>query len=209
MKWNVENVAFLYRPDVFTGSFDNAKMQARHEQQVQKKLKEIKTAVDRETDPFEAMKRLHIKDHIQFLLNNLELFREADRLEETVLALYGKLNAPFSSGGDFTVWNNLFETCDTTKLYKLGDPITVVPGKVYRGSVSGFKRSLSWTPDKQRAEWFAERWQDQSLGGGKLYELNISKTNILIYVKHQPEEEIILAPEFIKSAKIRDFNKTV
>ena len=109
MRWNVEDIAFLYRPDVFTGTFDNAKMQARHEQEVQRKLEALKTALDAETDPFEAMIILNNKDHLQFLLNNIEPFRDAGRFEEAVLALYGRLNAPFASGGDAAVWSDLFE----------------------------------------------------------------------------------------------------
>jgi hypothetical protein len=205
MRWNVEDIAFLYRPDVFTGSFDNAKMQARHEQEVKRKLEKLKTAIDVETDPFEAMKILNSKDHIQFLINNIGAFQDAGRLEEAVLALYGRLNAPFASGGDAAVWINLFEKCDTTSLYNLGDPIVFVPKTVYRGSVSGLKRSLSWTPNRKRAEKFAERWKDPSLGGGEIYEVDIAKNNILIYRKYDHEDEILLDTEFIKSAEIRDF----
>ncbi len=206
MKWNVEDIAFLYRPDVFTGSFDNAKMQARHEQQVKKKLEDLKAAIDAEADPLLAMTKLNTKDHIQFLQNNLEHFRDAGRLEKTVLLLYSRLNAPFASGGDAAVWNSLFETCDATAMYRLGSPVSFNSRTVYRGSVSGFKRSLSWTPDRKRAEQFAQRWQDTSLGGGEIYEVDITKTSILLYLKKSPEDEILLMPEFIKSAEIRAFN---
>ena len=205
MKWNVEDIAFLYPPDVFAGSFDNAKMQARHEQQVQIKLDEIKIALAQESDPLKAMKKLHAKDHLRFFLNNLESFRDTGTLEEAVLELYAKLNNPFSSGGDAAVWQDLFAACDTTRLYSLGDPVTFASATVYSGSVSGFNRSLSWTPDRQKAVWFAERWKDPSRGGGELYEVDISKTNVLVYLKHRHGEELILAPEFIKSANIRIF----
>lgn len=205
MKWNVEAISFLHPPDVFAGAFDNAKMQARHEQQMQRKLEEIKTALDREADPLEAMNKLHIRDHLQFFLNNLRLFRDAGRLEEAVLALYGRLNAPFSSGGDAALWNRLFEACDTTRLYNLGEPVTFASATVYRGSVSGFVRSLSWTPDRQRAERFAERWQDQTLGGGEVYAVDITKADVLVYLLHRREEELLLAPGFVTSAEIRIF----
>lgn len=205
MRWNVKDIAFLYRPDVFTGSFDNEKMQARHEQEVHRKLEKLKKAIDVETDPFEAMKKLNYRDHIQFLLNNIDTFKEFCRLEEAVLFLYGRLNAPFSSGGDIVLWNNLFEKCDTKKLSEQGDSIVFVPSTVYRGSVSGTKRSLSWTPNRKRAEKFSERWKDSALGGGEIYEVDIAKSDILIYRKIGPEDEVILTPDFIQSAEIRDF----
>ncbi len=206
MKWNVDDIAFLYRPDVFTGSFDNSKMQARHELEVQRKLQQLMESIDQETDPFLALKKLHTKDHMQFLHNNLEQFQVAGKLEEAVLFLYSKLNAPFSSGGDAAVWNSLFEKCDRAELYKLGSPVSLSSATVYRGSVTGFKRSLSWTPDRKMAEKYSERWKDPSLGGGEIYEIDIKRDNILASLKRQHGEEILLAPGFIKSAVIRDFN---
>jgi hypothetical protein len=68
-------------------------------------------------------------------------------------------------------------------------------------------RSLSWTPDRQRAEGFAERWKDPSLGGGELYEVDIARSNVLVYLKHRHEEELILSPAFIASAEIRAFRR--
>lgn len=205
MKWNVEEIAFLYPPDVFTGSFDNAKMQQRHEKQVQEKLEGIMMAIEGESDPLAAMKKLNSRDHIQFLRNNQVAFEDAERLEEVVLFLYARLNAPFASGGDAAIWNSLFESCDKTKMYRLGTPVSFSTATVYRGSISGFMRSLSWTPDRNRAEKFARRWHDPSLGGGELYEVDITRANILIYIKHPHEGEILVDPTFIQTADIRPF----
>lgn len=206
MKWNVEDIGFLYPPDVFSGSFDNSKMQARHELEVQRKLKELMTAVDQETDPFLAMMKLNNKDHMQFFQNNLEQFKSAGKLEKAVLFLYSKFNTPFGSGGDSAVWNDMFEKCDTTALYRLGNPVAFTSAKVFRGSVTGMKRSLSWTPERKLADRFAERWKDPSLGGGELYEVDITRENVLTYLRHRHGDEILLAPEFIKTAEIRIFN---
>ena len=38
MEWNFQDIGFLYRPDVYTGSFDNPIMQARHEELKRQKL---------------------------------------------------------------------------------------------------------------------------------------------------------------------------
>jgi len=205
MEWHVEGVVFLHPPDVYTGSFDNAKMQARHERQMQDRLEQIKNAVNREADPLKAMKLLHDKDHFQFFRNNLEQFRQAGRLEAAVLVLYGRLNGPFSSGGDAEVWNELFAVCDPERLYALGEPVSFSSATVFRGSVSGLVRSLSWTPDRRRAEGFAERWKDPSLGGGELFEVDIVKADIMVYLKHRHEDEVLLKPAFVESAEIRPF----
>lgn len=205
MEWNLTDIAFLHPPDVFTGRFDNAKMQARHEEQMHKKLETIKTALAQANDPLVAFKILHKKDHLQFLQNNLELFREAGRLEEAVLALYGKLNAPFSSGGDAALWNKLFLSCDPEMLSNLGEPVPFTSATVFRGSVSGHSRSLSWTPARQRAEQFAERWKDSSLGGGALYEVDVTDKDVLIHRRLRHDQEVILSPDFIATAAIRAF----
>lgn len=205
MHWNLQDVHFLYPPDVFIGSFDNDKMQARHEIQVAEKLGTLMAAVGRETDPFLAMKKLHIKDQLQFLINNLTAFQLAERLEEALLIIYSRRNAPFSSEGDPAVWNSLFRLCQQDRLCQLGDPIPSQPTRVYRGSVSGCMRSLSWTPDIMSARRFADRWQDSSLGGGEIYQVDITPSDILIYRKNRHEEEMLLRPQFIETAEIRLF----
>lgn len=205
MHWNLQDVHFLYPPDVFIGSFDNDKMQARHEIQIAEKLGTLMAALDRETDPLLAMKKLNIKDHLQFLSNNLNAFQLAERLEEALLIIYSRRNAPFSSDGDTAEWNSLFRQCQQDRLCKLGDPIPSQPIRVYRGSVSGCKRSLSWTPDKESARRFADRWQDSSLGGGEIYQVDVTKSDILIYRKNRHEEEVLLHPNFIETAEIRPF----
>jgi hypothetical protein len=205
MKWNVKDIGFLHPPDVFTGTFDNANMQERHERQVQIKLAALQSALARESDPLSAMLNLHKKDHLQFLLNNQSAFKEAGRLEEGVLLLYRRVNGPFLSGSDVAMWIDLFEACDNTSLYKLGDPVTFVSTTVYRGAVMGFKRSLSWSADREKAEWYADRWQDP-VGGGEIYEVDITKRDVLIYLEKSRETEVIVDPSFIKSAEIRVFN---
>ena len=205
MKWNLDKIGFLHQPDVFTGTFDNAIMQARHEQQMHEKLEGMKADLERQADPLAAMKTLNVRDQFQFFLNNEGHFRAAERFEAAVLALYGRLNAPFASGGDPAVWNGLFAACDPTRLYHLGIPVSFSATTVFRGSLSGFQRGLSWTPERQRAEGFAQRWQDPSQGGGEVFEVDVSRGNVLVCLQHRHETEVILSPEFIESAAIRPF----
>jgi hypothetical protein len=205
MKWNMEDIVFLHPPDVFTGTFDNPIMQTRHEQQMQVKLNGIQNAIAMETDPLKAMKSLNHREHFKFFENNKDEFRKTGRLEEAVLALYSRCNGPFSSGGDMATWYSLFELCDSARLYNLGEPLDFTSATVYRGSVSGLQRSMSWTPDRQIAERLAERWKDPSLGGGEVYQVDITRPNILTYLKHRREDEVLLAPGFIQSAEIRIF----
>jgi hypothetical protein len=206
MKWNIDRIAFLHQPEFFLGSFDSPQMQARHEAELEKSLKKIKSAIALEADPLKALYKLSSKDHIQFVINNLDEFRHHGRLEETVIYLYGKLNAPFSSGGDPTIWRKLFDLCNRDTLKNYGKPFPSNYTRVYRGSISGLERSLAWTPDRKRTEMFAERWKDPALGGGHLYEVDIVPDHVLVYLADRSEEMVILSPDFIETAEIRPFS---
>lgn len=202
MEWNFKDIEFLHRPDVYTGSFDNAIMQARHEELMRNKLDMLKKAVQGTEDPLDAMMKLHKLDHIRFLLNNSQAFRDAGRFEAAVIALYTKTNSPFLSGGDTAVWNELFEFCEKERLYALGDPFPLESTTVYRISVTGIERGLSWTLSREIVKRFEDRWQEQGIGRAKIYTLETTAKNVLIYLKGRHEEEVILDPQFVRTAPI-------
>ena len=204
MEWNFQDIGFLYRPDVYTGSFDNPIMQARHEELKRQKLDALRKAVQGTRDPLDAMMKLHKLDHIRFLLNNSQAFRDAGRFEAAVLALYTRANSPFLSGGDPAVWGELFESCERERLYALGDPFPLESATVYRISVPGIDRGLSWTLSRKKVQSFEDRWQEQGIGRGAIYTLETTRKNILIYLKGSQEEEVVLDPEFIRTASIRE-----
>ncbi|MFV0437798.1 MAG: hypothetical protein ACK5PS_10470 [Desulfopila sp.] len=207
MKWNVKDIAFLYPPDVFTGAFDNEKMEMRHREEVEKKLAKLKGDLAAADDPVAAMTLLHKKDHLQFLVNNVEFFREALQLEETLIALYTRNNTPFSSEGDAELWNRLFATCDRTRLRQCGSPLPFRAATVYRGTVSGCRHSLIWTPDQETVARIARKWQAPDIGGGEMFEVDVQAEQILVYLQKRRGEEVILAPEFIACAPIRAYGR--
>lgn len=62
---------------------------------------------------------------------------------------------------------------------------------VYRGVTSYNKnniKTLSWTLDKEKAKWFAHRFDEE----GKVYVAKINKEDILAYCDRRNEKEIIL-----------------
>jgi hypothetical protein len=204
MKWNFKDIGFLYPPDVYMGTFGIAKMQARHDELKQKKLDTLQKEVEGEEDPLNAMMKLHKRDHIQFLLNNSQAFRDAGRFEEAVVKLYSMTNSPFLSGGDPAVWNQLFESCEKEKLCALGDHFPLESATVYRISVTGIEKGLSWTLSRKKIQGFIDRWQEQGVGGAKIYTLETTRKNILVYLKARQEEEVILDPRFMETATIKE-----
>jgi hypothetical protein len=204
MQWNFKDIQFLYPPDVFMGTFDNEKMQARHEELKRTKLDALRKAVENEQDPLDAMMRLHKRDHIRFLLNNSQLFKDAGRFEMAVLRLYRVANSPFSAAGDFSIWQDLFSMSDPVKLFALGTPIPFTTATVYRISITGGEKSLSWTCNREIIKGFEQRWYEQKIGNGRIYTMDVKKENILIYLTDRNEDEVILNPQCLPGAKVRE-----
>lgn len=201
MLWNLDKIRFLHPPDDFLGSFQNEKMQARHKALQDQKIKELLTSLENEENPLQAMRILNPLEHIQFLLNNLELFKDNKCFEETVLLLYYRKNTPFVAIGDYTIWKFLLQSCDPDRLYNQGSPLPHDPVTAYRGSVTGIAKGLSWTISKDKAAWILDRWQDKELGGGTVFSLEITRKDIMVYIEDKVRQEVILVPEYSETAE--------
>jgi hypothetical protein len=203
MRWNLDNIKYLYPPDAFLGTFDNEKMQSRNEALKENKIEAIQRAVENAADPLEALSKLHKRDQVRFLMNNRQAFNDAGMFEEAVMRLYRVENSPFLSGGDFNVWTDLFNSSDPERLYNLGSPITFASATVYRISVTEGEKSLSWTLSREKIKQFEDRWQQQKIGNAIIYTLDTKRENILAYLTDRHEEEVILTAAFLQTARIR------
>ncbi|MGB3210024.1 MAG: hypothetical protein WBB19_04890 [Desulforhopalus sp.] len=204
MQWKLDKIRFLYPPDDFTGSFSNEKMQARHKAMQDQKIKALLDQLEHEDDPLQAMCVLNPLEHIQFLLNNLELFKKKKRLEEALVQLYYRKNTPFAAAGDYDIWKFLLKNCDAELLYELGSPFPYEQVTVYRGSVTGLTKGLSWTVSRETTAWILDRWKDKELGGGTVFALDITREDILIYIEDKIRQEVILVPEVAENATVRE-----
>ena len=205
MKWNTNKIGFLHRPDDFLGQFTNDLMQLRHEKQVQEKLTKLKDALDAEENPTTAMLLLNKLDHIQFLENNIDTFRAHGEFESALLRLYRRKNGPFSTPNNLDTWKRFFSLVDPTLMRQQGEEIVFQSATLYRGSVIGTSRSLSWSPDRERAIACARRCEDPNLGGGETFSVEVSNSDLLVYLTDKGDEEIIVSPEFIEHAEIKPF----
>lgn len=204
MQWKLDKIRFLYPPDDFTGSFNNEKMQARHKAMQDQKIKELLTQLENAENPIEAMRVLNPLEHIQFLLNNLEQFKQQKCLEKAVLLIYYRKNTPFAADGDYDVWKSLLKSCDTERLYEQGSPFPHKQITAYRGSVTGVTRGLSWTVSRKTTAWILDRWADKELGGGTVFALDITRDDILVYIEDKIKQEVILIPEVAETAEVRE-----
>lgn len=74
----------------------------------------------------------------------------------------------------------------------LDDPVTV-----YRGVTSYNAKNikaLSWTLDRETAEWFAHRFGEE----GTVYEAQIPKKYILAYFNGRNESEVVVDPKYLE-----------
>ncbi len=204
MQWKLDKIRFLYPPDDFTGSFSNPRMQARHKAMQDQKIKDILGNLENEKNPLEAMRFLNPREHVQFLLNNLEQFKEDKCLEKAVLLLYFRKNTPFVAVGDYEVWKFLLNSCDSDRLYEQGSPFPYDRTTAYRGSVTGVNKGLSWTVSRENTAWILDRWRDKELGGGTVFALEITRKDILVYIEDKDRQEVILVPEIAETAKVSE-----
>jgi len=94
---------------------------------------------------------------------------------------------------DLQLWIDTFKSIKNTKLLMDYDELNYfnnLPEKIviYRGGVS--KRGISWTLDKDIAEWFANRFKAINKGG-QLFEKKVFKNDCIAYFNGREEEEII------------------
>ncbi len=202
MKWNLKKIEFLYPPDSFIGSFANEKMQAKHKALQEKKISSILKNIAASENPLTAMQTLNNLDHIQFLLNNIEEFRRHTCLEETILKLYCRQNNAFTSGGRHETWHTLFLQCDAERCYSLGTSFPDEKILAFRGSITGVKKGFCWTINRQKVDWFLERWRDKEQGGGTVFSTRISRKDLLISLKGKEKTELIVSPQFLETAEI-------
>ncbi len=78
------------------------------------------------------------------------------------------------------------------QLDELDDTVTVYRGLTSHNEYNVF--ALSWTLDKEKAEWFAHRFNEN----GKVYQAKIEKKNILALFNRRNESEIIVDPNDLK-----------
>lgn len=87
----------------------------------------------------------------------------------------------------------LMSKSDYARFQSLPDEIIVFRGVNKKGSYKG----LSWTTDKERAEWFASRWEWNSA----VYKATIAKSDVLAYFGERSEEEIVLDSRKLKNVE--------
>lgn len=204
MRWKLDKIRFLYPPDDFTGAFTNEKMQERHKALQDQKIKELLDQLEKEKDPLQAMGVLNPLEHVQFLRNNLEYFKQQKCLEKAFLKLFYRKNTPFAAAGDYESWKFLLENCNRDLLYQEGSPFPYERVTAYRGSVTGVKRGLSWTVSREKTAWILDRWEDKEMGGGTVFALEITRKDILVYIEDPLRQEVILIPERAETAEIRE-----
>lgn len=91
--------------------------------------------------------------------------------------------------------NHLMSAEECQKYFSLDDEITVYRGVTSHNSKN--VRALSWTLNKNVAEWFATRFGES----GVVYQAIIDKPNVLAYFDGRNESEVIVNPKYLKNVR--------
>lgn len=74
------------------------------------------------------------------------------------------------------VWLHWFDVANRVARY----PVPAAPIQIFRGATPKFRRGMSWTTDRDRALWFANRYSDRpGHRAGKLYQVTVPSEVVL------------------------------
>ena len=77
--------------------------------------------------------------------------------------------------------------------------------KVYRGKCTkstSYKKALSWTLDKKKAEWFARRFQFSLDDKCYLYTGRVHVDNVVAYISTRKEKELVCLRSSVEKLKV-------
>ncbi len=69
--------------------------------------------------------------------------------------------------------------------------------RVYRGSTWGRRRGMSWTEDRERAEWFADRWNARRTGTALVFKIMVEPEAVLALLADRDEAEVVVDPAML------------
>jgi hypothetical protein len=142
-------------------------------------------------------------DALGLVADNVCQLKDRDMYEPALLEAY--------TGTDFRLhrWSTpalqlLFDLADREKLLASGDPLPDGDRfTIYRG-VAGMGRTrrvrgFSWTPNYDRAAWFATR--HIRLADPAVYRATIQRNDVLAYRSDRDEQEFLCRPDYVKRVK--------
>jgi hypothetical protein len=82
-------------------------------------------------------------------------------------------------------------------------PNTELPQSItlWRGAIAKHRRGLSWTDDRDRATWFAGRFNGTLAKTAHLYRLDVTPEMVLARFSKRGESEWVLSPEALDEAE--------
>lgn len=87
---------------------------------------------------------------------------------------------------------------------QLPNELTIWRGVMVEKELDKENIGFSFTLDKERAEWFAKRFAQDSKGTPILIEAKVKKEEILSVFLIRSEEEILVSPDSVKIIKIKE-----
>lgn len=102
------------------------------------------------------------------------------------------------------VWRDLWNEGGYDRTYVMGDAelaaLAQLPGQfqIWRGESRGRAgEGLSWTTDRDKAVWFAQRWKGSEGHRPRLMTGIVNKSDVLAYFLGRGESEIVTFPDYV------------
>ncbi|MCT7371443.1 hypothetical protein A7R75_20810 [Mycolicibacterium llatzerense] len=91
------------------------------------------------------------------------------------------------------MWVELFNVAGYTSAGQPAEPPEQVT--VWRGCTPGRRHGMSWTADRDKAQWFADRPGYASRG--RVYVHRASGYELLAYISDRNESEYVIDPQYL------------
>ncbi len=132
---------------------------------------------------------------LAFVADNIQWLKSQNKYEYALLDAYTSTRTNYS-GFSLSTIKNLFEIADRAALLAEGEPLPGVgPFTVYRGVAGNGAqrrlRGLSWTADKEKAIWFAERYHKHGVSDPAVFQAEIPAALVYAYDNGREEQEFI------------------
>lgn len=132
-----------------------------------------------------------------------ELFNSKQEQRESILSVRSDIEYGFTDF-DETYIEFLEETA-TKEAKDIQELLAEVGNKdvltIYRGETehsTSYEQALSWTLDKEKASWFANRFESEE---PVVYKASVKTENILAYDNGREEQEILVHSDFLMGIK--------
>ena len=128
-----------------------------------------------------------------------ELFNSKQEQRESILSVRSDIEDGFTDFDEMYI--EFLEGTATKEAKDIHELLTEIDGQdtltIYRGETeysTSYEQALSWTLDKEKASWFANRFESEE---PVVYKASVKTENLLAYDNGREEQEILVHSDYL------------